>query len=229
MAKTTRQRRSTQQRESNPWIIIGLVAIGVLAFGGLLYLALRTPEAEPVLAAAEFCNENEDSCAFRGETDAPITMVEVSDFGCPHCQAFHNETAELLEDQYLNAGSIRWIALPYALNTTTVPAAAAAMCAGEQGAYFEFTNAMYEIPDAQDRLSATGYQLAATAAGIDLDTFQSCVASGRHINTVNDNREIARANEVTGTPTFFVNGEKISGAQPITEFQRVFESLLAQQ
>ena len=227
MAKTTPQRRKQQQTRETNWLVVGgLIVLVALVFGGLLYLALRPTSTEPVQTLAEYCTANSDRCAFSGDEAAPVTMVEVSDFGCPHCQTFHNETAEALRTEYVEPGTMRWVALPYALGTTTVPAAAAAMCANEQDSYFEFTDAMFAIDPVQDRLSPEGYQQAAESVGLDLDQFDSCMDDGRYISIVNQNRDAARDNQVTGTPTFFVNDETLSGAQPLAAFSQVIGAVL---
>lgn len=229
MAKKPPQRRKQQSRETN-WVVIGgLIALGVIVFGVLLYLALRQPPTESVQALSEYCAENSDRCAFFGETGAPVTMVEVSDFGCVHCTNFHNETAVPLKEQYVDTGDVRWIALPYALDTVTVPAAASAMCANEQDRYFDYANTLFGIEDLEVRLSAVGYQQAAETIGLDMEAFSSCMDDGRYISTVNSNREAARNNDVTGTPTFFLNDQVLNGAQPLSVFSQTIEGLLSAQ
>lgn len=226
MAKTPPQRRKQQTRETNWLVVGGLIALGVIVFGFLLYLALRGPESQPVQTLAEYCEANPDRCAVSGEADAPVTLVEVSDFGCTHCTAFHNETASDLEAQFVEPGTVRWVVMPYALSTTTVPAAAAAMCAGEQDKYFEFTHTMFAIDPVETRLSPEGYQQAANAVGLDMAAFNSCMQDARFIDVVNANRDAARNVGVSGTPTFFVNDEKLVGAQPLSVFAQTIESLI---
>lgn len=231
MAKTTPQRRKQQQqaRETNWLVIGGLIAIGVLVFGGLIYLALRPTESAPVQALADYCAEFSDRCAVTGEADAPVTFVEVSDFGCPHCTTFHKETAGSLKEQYVDTGSMRWVALPYSLNRTTLASAASAMCANEQDKYFEYTSSLFSIEPVETRLSMPGFQQAAEAVGLDVDQFTSCVNSERYVSTVNNNIQAASRAGVTGTPTFFINEEEVNGAQPLASFARVIDSLLAAQ
>lgn len=230
MAKTTPQRRKQQQTRETNWLVIGsLIAVGILVFGGLIYLALQPTESVPVQTLAEYCAEFEDRCAVNGETDAPVTMVEVSDFGCPHCQTFHNETAEDLEAQYVDTGTMRWVALPYSLNPTTLAAAASALCARDQDSYFEYANALFTVEPSTTRLSMPGFQQAAEAVGLDVDQFTSCVNSERYVETVNNNNQAASRVGVGGTPTFFLNDEELSGAQPLAAFGQAIESLLAAQ
>lgn len=229
MAKT-QTRRKQQTRETN-WAVIGvLIAFGILAFGGLLFLALRTPpQAEAARSLAEYCTQYPDRCFAQGSVDAPVTMVEVSDFGCPHCRDFHLETAEDLKAQYVDAGIVRWIALPYALGTSTLPASVAAMCAGQQDQYFEFTNALFQIEPTELRVTADGTRQAAETIGLDMDEFASCLDSGSNATVINQNREAARDVQVTGTPTFFLNDTTLVGAQPLSAFSQVIESLASNQ
>ena len=229
MTKSTPQRRKQQTRQTNWLVIGGLIAVGLLVFSGLLWLALRPTESRTVQTAAEFCAANPENCAQIGESDAPVTMVEISDFGCVHCTDFHNNTAEDLKAQFVDNGTVHWVVLPYALSTTTLPAAAAALCAGEQDRYFEFANALFAIDDTTVRISPAGYRQAAETVGADLDAFQSCMDDGRNIDLVNTNRDVARDNRVSGTPTFFLNDETLSGAQPLDVFAQTINSLVAAQ
>lgn len=226
MTKKAPQRRKQQQRETNWFIIGGLIVVGVLVLGGLLYLALRPEEDRVVQTLADFCQENKENCVFIGEADAPITMVEVPDFGCIHCQDFHNNTAQPLKEQYVDTGDVQWVVLPYALSSATVPSAASGLCANEQGKFFPYASAMYQIQDVNFRLTADGYQQAATTAGLDINQFTACMKAGNNINKVNQNREAARTVGVTGTPTFFVNGQELNGAQPLSVFSQTFTTIL---
>jgi protein-disulfide isomerase len=229
MAKKAPQRRKQQSRETN-WVIIGgMIAVGVVVFGILIFLALRPSQAQTVQALSDYCAENSDRCSFMGEPDAPITMVEVSDFGCVHCTTFHNETAIPLKEQYVDSGDVQWVALPYALGTTTIPAAASAMCANEQDQYFNYANALFGIDPVEARLSPEGYQQAAQEVGLDVEAFNSCMEDGRYMSIVNSNRDAARNVGVSGTPTFFLNGEEISGAQPLSVFSQMIDGLLSAQ
>lgn len=230
MAKTqskAQQRRKAQQRETNWLVIGGLIAVGVLVFGGLLFLALRQPPPATVLPLADYCEANPENCNVMGEGDAPVTFVEVSDFGCPHCQDFHTQTAEQIKQEYLDSGQIRWVTVPYALSPATVPSAAAAMCAAEQADYFTYAQALFAIEDREVRISSDGLRQAAEQVGLDIDAFVNCLDSGRHSTTVSENREAAGRVNVTGTPTFFINGEAISGAQPFAVFQQAINSALS--
>ena len=201
----------------------GLFVGGALLLFGLLYLALRDPN---ILPLAEYCDENADRCAVVGEADAPITLIEVSDFGCPHCRSFHQTTAPSIIEEYVETGQAKWVFVPYALSDTTLPAANAAMCAKEQDAFFEFTEAMFAQESQQESLTQDGFLAAAETAGLDTAPFSDCVINGRYNNTIRANQQAARNIRVTGTPTFFINGEKLGGNQPFSSFVQQFEQIL---
>lgn len=230
MAKKPPQRRNQNQSRETNWVVVGgIIAVVVLVFGGLLFLALRPSQAEPVQTLAEYCTTNNENCIFLGDESAPVTLVEVSDFGCVHCQSFHAETATPLKEQYVDTGDVRWVVLPYALGPTTVPAAASAMCANEQEMYFDYANTLFAIEPSTTRLSADGFRQAAEAVGMDMDQFISCMDDGRNLSLVNSNQDAARAVGVSGTPTFFLNDDELSGAQPLSVFSQAIESLLSTQ
>lgn len=226
-SKSQQQRRKSQQRETNWLLVGGLIALGVLVFGGLIYLAMQPPAPEVKLSLADYCDENPGRCIAAGEADAPVTMVEVADYGCHNCADFSNDTAGAIKQQYEETGQLRWLFLPYALNATTVQSATAGMCAAEQNAYVEFSSAMFAIEDAELRLSMDGYRQAATTAGIDPDALQACIESGKYVDTVNQNRDAAQEAGVTGTPTFFINNESLVGNHPLVDFQQQIESALS--
>jgi protein-disulfide isomerase len=188
----------------------------------LLYLALREPETQTL---AEYCAAS-DNCVSYGDANAPVTFVEVSDFGCPHCRNFHLEKAATIKEQYVDQGKVRWVFLPYALGPNTVLAASAGLCANEQGKYLEFSSSVFEQDPQESAITQDGLMTAAREAGLNMDTFSACVADGRYTQTVNTNQQAARAARVSSTPTFFVNDEIIRGNLPLEEFERRFSAVL---
>lgn len=222
MAKRRRRARKTQEARGTNWLLIGgVILIGVIGLFALLFLATRAPEPEQALGLADYCSQNENRCVAIGEKNAPVTFVEVSDFGCPHCKAFHEEKSATIKEDYVDTGRVEWIFLPYALRSETVPAANAALCANEQGRYFEFTSALFSQPT-EVGLTRDGFVSAAEEIGLDMEPFSTCLAEQRYNQTVGQNQQAARAARVTGTPTFFVNDQMVSGNVPLAEFERLF-------
>jgi protein-disulfide isomerase len=225
MAKRSRKssRSGAPQRGTNWLVVGGAIFLGAVALFALLYLALREPET---LALADFCTQNQENCITFGDENAPITLVEVSDFGCPHCRDFHQLTAPTLREQYVDSGLVKWVAVPYALRPETVPAANAAMCAAEQGLFVEFTEALYNQPEIEPSLTRDGFMAAAAEIGLETEAFSTCVANAPYNATIARNQDAARSARVTGTPTFFINNEIVRGALPLDEFERRFDQFL---
>ncbi len=222
MAKRRKTTKKTQEKRGTNWVLIGgVVFVGVMGLFALLFLALRAPEPQATPSLAQYCSENAGSCVEIGEPDAPTTFVEVSDFGCSHCQAFHQEKSTPIKENYVDTGKIKWIFVPYALRAETIPAANAALCANEQNKYLEFSDAVYALPT-QIGLTRDGFLIAAEEVGLDVEAFTTCVEEGRHNGTIGRNQQAARAARVSGTPTFFVNDEMVSGNVPMSEFDRLF-------
>jgi protein-disulfide isomerase len=232
MAKKRRASRKAKQpqRETN-WLLIGGVVAAVIIVGGLFYL-LYTTIQEPstpqrVQSLIEYCEENPDNCITKGSPDAPVTIVEVSDYGCGHCRDFNLTTAPLLEDLYVRSGQVQWVALPYALGDNTAPAAEAAMCAADQDVFFEFHTRMFEIQSESQALTADGFRQAAEELDLDMDAFNACFGDGKYGRVVQDNVAAARRTGVDVTPTFFVNGTLLRGNQPLATFQQAISGELS--
>jgi protein-disulfide isomerase len=138
------------------------------------------------------------------------------------------QTAPQLEETYVSGGQVRWIVLPYALSPRTVPAAAAAMCAAEQGSerFQQFHQAMFEMLETDQALIRAGFLTAATQAELDDTAFTTCIDADRYNSTVQANSRAAAQVGVTGTPTFFINDQELEGAWPFSEFQRRIEAFL---
>lgn len=225
MAKRRRSRRAKTQEKSTNWaLILGIIGVAVVGLGALLYFSQQAPATESV-ELSSYCEENPNRCVSMGDADASVTLVEVSDFGCSHCQNFHQNTAEPLKAEFVDSGDVRWLFVPFALSDTTLPAASAAMCAAEQDQYFEFTDAMYAAPLGES-LSSEGITAAAEATGLDMEAFETCVDDRRYNEVISMNSAAASLAGVTGTPTFFLNDEIIRGNVPLNEFQRQIALLL---
>ncbi len=222
--KPIKSKKQGKAKGDTNWLLIGgVVLAGAIGLFALLYFALREPETQSL---AQYCAEAPQRCVALGAADAPVKLVEVSDFGCTHCKDFHQTKAEPLKEAYVDSGQVQWLFVPYALRPETVPAANAAMCANEQGKFFEFTNAMFDSADIAFALTRDGILAAGEAVGVEPDSFLACVSEGRFNNTINVNQQAASAARVTGTPTFFINDQIVRGNVPLAEFESQFQAIL---
>lgn len=222
--------RAKQAPKGTNWLLIGGIAAAVIAVGALFFLLFQSLQAQDSprnsQPLAEYCLENPDNCVSKGSAEAPVTVVEVSDYGCPACASFNLNTAPLIEDLYVQPGQVHWIVLPYALYPERTPATEASMCAADQDAFFEFHARMFEIQNEPQALTTEGFQQAAEDLGLDMEEFNSCIGSGKYEQIVQDNVSAATAAGVKATPSFFINDVLYKGAQPLSTFQQVFNGIL---
>ncbi len=215
--KTKRQK--LQQKQNKPAVspmligVVGLVAI--LLVGGLIWLgSIENQPLEPV-DVSEF--------PALGPEDAQVTIIEYSDYGCPHCRDFVLNTSERLIETYVETDQVRYIVHPFSLRQETALAAEAAWCAADQGVFFEYQHALFENFGALDQSS-----LVAVANQVEMnqDAFGDCLSSRTHRNDVASAVQAAARQGVQATPTFFINGQRIEGNQPFDVFERVIQQEL---
>ncbi len=159
-----------------------------------------------------------------GPEDAVITIVEFSDFRCPYCARFNEQTLAPLFDIY--EGQIRLVYRDFPV-VGGDQAAMAAECADEQGFFWEYHDLLFENQSALNSNEAL-YELA-SRLDIEMDSFQSCVEDQTFASEIAADFQDGASYGVRGTPAFFVNGRMISGAQPLTAFQTVIDEILAEQ
>lgn len=162
---------------------------------------------------------------FKGPANAPVTLVEFSDFHCPYCKQMEdlNIPAQLLA-KYGTQLKFVWIDYPIdQLHPQARTAHEAARCAGEQGKFWEYHKVLYVGgPKAGEQLKTAAQQ-----AALDLTKFDACVASGKYKAPVQQDIDQAKRLAVTGTPTFFVNGRPLIGAQSLDALARVIDDEVA--
>jgi protein-disulfide isomerase len=168
-----------------------------------------------------------------GPEDAPVTIIEFTDLQCPYCARFARQTFPQLRRNYIDTGRVRFASqdLPLPRHAFAVPAAVAARCAGEQGRFWEFREALFE---AQSTLGREPYVELARKFDLDLEKFATCRSDERQTANVLEGIDLARANGITSTPTFLIGrlvdgqiqGEKISGAQPYEVIAAKIDALL---
>jgi protein-disulfide isomerase len=227
MAKRKRPvRRSSQPERSTNWWLIGGIVVAVVLVVGLLALAIQEPGGTTTSDLIQYCQENPDNCVAKGSADAPVTIVEVSDYGCSHCRDFNLETAGLIEDLYVTPGDVQWITLPYALGLGTTPPAEAAFCAAEQDRYDDYHLRLFQLQGTQGLYETAGLVQVAADLGLDQDSFAACVDGGAYSSAVQRNIKAASGAGVNSTPTFVINDRIFPGNRPLTFFQDQIAELL---
>jgi protein-disulfide isomerase len=158
-----------------------------------------------------------------GPKNAKVTVVEYSDFQCPYCGSFFKTLQQMLTD-YKDKVLFVYRNFPLdQIHENARPAAMAAECAGEQGKFFEFHDKLFV---SQDKLGDAFYQQTAKDLGLDTGKFNDCLKSDRPGKKVDADYQSGLAAGVQGTPSTFVNGNEISGAQPYTALKAAIDAAL---
>ena len=210
-------------------ILLGYVIWGIESAGANTVVAGSNggPVVEaPVEEQQQFVRYDIPSEGFYGigPENAPITIVEFSDYQCPFCKRWHDEVYQPLLNEY--PGKIRLVYrhLPLtSIHPDAFPAAEAAMCAGEQNAYWPFHEKLFS----DDALGAVVYAQYAQELGLDLGAFETCITEHKYQEDVQSDLDFAVGLGVRSTPTFFINGLAVVGAQPLDVFKQVIDKELA--
>lgn len=186
------------------------------------------PQAQPQGPAAKPTPATivmDDSAGELGDNDAPVIIVEYTDYQCPYCNRHAMETLPRLISEMIDAGRVRYIVKDFPLDSIhpeARSAAVAARCAAEQGAYWAMHDELFARQDEWGGLGegATDvYSTIATELSLDSEAFAACLADGRYDAVIQANQDEGVALGVQGTPAFFINGFPISGAQPFELFE----------
>lgn len=173
-----------------------------------------------------------------GRADAPVTLVEFSDYQCPFCRRFFETTLSAIKKHYVDTGKVRYVFRDFPLDQIhpqARKAAEAAHCAGETGKYWAMHDLLFQNQQALAPLQLTGH---ARELGVDMTQFDECLSSGRHAARITRGVTDGAAIGVQGTPSFVVGktqlgdvveGTLIRGAQPLETFRRAIEQTLSQQ
>lgn len=160
----------------------------------------------------------------RGPDGAPVTIVEFTDYECPFCRQHSRQTLPTLLERY--GDRVRYVVMNYplaVLHEHAVAAAEATECAADQGRFWEFHDQLF----AADSLTRRSVQQIAKRLSLDSRAFTACVETRARAGLVLGHMALADSLGVTGTPSFFINGRMVDGAQPFPVFQAVIDSALA--
>ena len=164
-----------------------------------------------------------------GNPNAPVVIEEYSDFLCSFCARFALETEPDLIEEYIATGTVYFIYKNYPLQQNSFPIAEAGLCAAEQGKFWEYHDILFANQDGHNVQAFSTRRLEAYADAIELNTdqFRSCTRSNRYRADVEQSQLEGVNAGLDSTPTFFVNGKMIEGAQPFSVFQQAIEAALS--
>jgi len=243
----------------NKLIIITIITIGVAAFFAGSYTSnlnsdqISEKELNDAIAKLELkilqnqlptkqespplkISENNDPVI--GDIDAPITIIEFSDFQCPFCARFHVQTLPTIMDEYIDKGTVKLVFRDFpiqSIHPNALPASVAAECANEQGKFKEMHDILFEKQNEWNNQETNKaimlFNQYASEMQLEQGKFDSCLKNGKYIEEIKKDLDDGRAYGVSGTPGFFIGNEQIGyvelkGAQPFESFKKVIDSQL---
>lgn len=166
-----------------------------------------------------------------GKDDAKVTIVEFADFRCPFCENLFTQTEPQIIKDYIDTGKAKLYFRQFAfLGDASVVAANAAECANEQGKFWDYYNYLYKNQPSESDTSMYNTDTLTQSAvnlGMNGDQFRSCLSSKKYDANVTKDQTEGQAAGVSGTPTIFINGIAVVGAQPYSAFKTIIDQELA--
>jgi len=173
-----------------------------------------------------------------GNPDAPITIIEFSDFQCPFCARFHIQTLPTIMEEYIEKGTVKLVFRDFpiqSIHPNAVPASVAAECANEQGKFKQMHDILFEKQNEWSNLE-TVYAIElfnqySEQINLEQEQFSSCLSTAKYVKEIQNDLDDGRTYGVTGTPGFFIGNQQIGfvelkGAQPFESFKNVIDKQL---
>ncbi len=173
-----------------------------------------------------------------GNPDAPITIIEFSDFQCPFCARFHIQTLPTIMEEYIEKGTVKLVFRDFpiqSIHPNAVPASVAAECANEQGKFKQMHDILFEKQNEWSDLE-TVYAIElfnqySEQINLEQEQFSSCLSTAKYVKEIQNDLNDGRTYGVTGTPGFFIGNQEIGfvelkGAQPFESFKKVIDRQL---
>jgi protein-disulfide isomerase len=169
----------------------------------------------------------------KGSPTATVTVYEMSDFQCPYCKTFALETFPQLERDYIRTGKVRWVFINFPLTSVHAHASAAAelaLCAAKQRGFWRVHDLLFQHQETWAPLKEAGpfFVSLADSAGLSKKTLLTCLESPTTLNAVQADAEGAARSGASSTPSFYIEGGLLEGAQPLELFRRVLDSVYAE-
>lgn len=227
----------TAEKKDSLLIPGSILAAGVIIALSIVYAFGEKAPNQPSdnRATADYADDD----AYLGERDAPVTVVEFSDFQCPFCRRYWRDVIPRLKEEYVKTGRVRFVYRDFPLTRIhpgAEPAALATECAADQGKFWELHDKIFEEQDKRavrsDKMDTVMFTEAdldqwGKEIGLDPQEYNRCRSDRTHAAEVAKDLEDAVGLGVNGTPGTFVNGRFINGAVPYDELRGAIEAELA--
>lgn len=236
--------------QNNPWFAatIGLAGliVGYVIANGMsgLSVALPSPAAQggsasvaqvPTPPPSNDTPATVDDDPFIGEADAPITVIEFTDFQCPFCGRHYTDTYGKIKENYIDTGKVKYVSrdFPLSFHQFAAKSAEAAECANEQGKFWEMHDKLFSTQATWSASAdaVTTFKQYAKDLGLKTAQFDSCIDSDKYKDEIAKDQADGSASGIDGTPGFWILGpdgqsQKISGAYPYETFSAAFDGML---
>ena len=225
--------KSKKDLLKNPWFYVSLIFAIILIV--LFKIIILTPniinegnEEVNNLPGQGVVQVSMDDDAFKGNENAPITMIEFSDYECPFCGRYFQQTLPQIISEYVDTGKVKIVYrdFPLGFHQNAQKAAEATEVARELGGNDKFWEMHDKIFENQQAMTVSDLKKYAREIGLNGGEFDSLLDSGKYASEVQKDLQDGQNAGVQGTPTFFINGQKLVGAQPFEAFQQIIEQEL---
>lgn len=206
---------SIQKEFFSKKFLVVLLAISILA-NVVLITKQRYPDfANKIQIAILPAPKVEPGDHVRGNPKAKYTIIEYADFQCPYCTRFHEAMNTLMKET-----DVRWVYRHYPIKSHPLAhkAAEASECAGEQGKFWEYADALFAL---KGKMTDEMLFHVARELGLDGIAFGACLSTGKQAGTVAAQRQDGENKKITGTPTFYLNGKRFNGFVPLEELRKM--------
>lgn len=236
--ETATEKLNSETAKQSPYLIPGAILVaGALIAGAVFYsnnpsLETANPSGNQPTVKAEV---SADDDPFLGPKNAKVIIIEFSDFQCPFCRSFWRSTLSQIKNEYIDSGkSVRFVYRDFPLSSIHPLAqkyAEAAECAEDQGKFWQMHDKIFEEQDKLGQGTIGSYAVNdiknwATSLGLKSSEFNQCLDSGKYTSEVEKDFNDGRQAGVNGTPTFFINGQVLVGAQPFESFKTIIDQEL---
>ncbi len=188
------------------------------------------PSQQPRIAELDLGDDEARLGAYLGDIDAPVQILSCEDYQCPFCRKFWADTLPELKKQYLDTGKAVYIYgdFPLGFHNEADEMHEAANCAGDQKKYWTMHDRIFTgqaewsgQPDPAGKARSFAQEL-----GLDMDEYDQCIATGKYKTEIQDDIAECTKAGTSGTPTFYVNGKQLVGAQPFSAFKTLIDAEL---
>ncbi len=216
-----------EQPKSGGWLLpVSIVIAGLMIAGSVYYVGRQSVAQKPSTTS----DGNRD--AVLGNLEAPVTFIEYGDYQCPFCGRFFHQVEPPLREEYIKTGKVKMVFRNFQiLGDESTAAGAASECAKDQGKFWQYHDALYtaETADGKENngnLNRDLFLMLGQNLGLDMTSFTACLDANKYGDLVIKETNAGKTMGLDGTPTSFINGEKVAGSQPYSVFKTVIDIAL---